>query len=107
MFAGAGISQNGALFSYHANWEAPGRWVVEILTKKHRLIFRPLEKLQIQRIGSITAEEFLIDTRLDVNFKPGLFLQVEHFLMQKKGVLLRIQEQLKNLEYYKKINFGK
>jgi len=30
VFAGAGMSDNGALFSYHANWESAGRWGVEI-----------------------------------------------------------------------------
>ena len=44
IFAGAGVSETGALFSYQANWESAGRWSLEILTKKHRLIFRPLEK---------------------------------------------------------------
>jgi predicted dehydrogenase len=56
VFSGAGISENGALFSYHANWEAPGRWVLEILTNKHRLVFKPMESLQIQKIGSIALE---------------------------------------------------
>ena len=38
LVAGAGVTENGALFSYHANWEAPGRWSVEIMTKKRRLM---------------------------------------------------------------------
>ena len=49
-FSGAGISNKNALFAYHANWQGPGRWSMEFLTKKHRLIFRPIEKLQIQKL---------------------------------------------------------
>ena len=34
VFAGAGITKKNVLFSYNANWGAPGRWGVEIMTKK-------------------------------------------------------------------------
>jgi predicted dehydrogenase len=80
VFAGAGITVSGALFSYSANWEAPGRWVLELLSKKHRLIFRPMESLQIQKIGSVVAEPVELDDSLDKEFKPGLYLQTKTFL---------------------------
>ena len=99
VFAGAGISETGALFSYQANWEAPGRWGVEILTKKHRLILRPLEKLQIQKIGSINVEYVDIDDRLDVEFKPGIYKQVETFLYAENS-LLGILLHEKFFEFY-------
>ena len=35
VFTGAGITNTGALFSYQANWNAPGRWGIEILTSQH------------------------------------------------------------------------
>ena len=80
VFAGTGITDKGALFSYHANWAAPGRWGVDILTEKHRLIFRPLEKLRIQKLKSISEEPVEIDDTLDTKFKPGLYLQTLGFL---------------------------
>ena len=73
-----------ALFSYHANWEAPGRWSVEILTPKHRLYFKPMETLQIQEIGSVAVNPVQIDDTLDKEFKPGLYLQVKSFLDGKQ-----------------------
>ena len=82
VFAGAGISQAGALFSYQANWEAPGRWGVEILTRKHRFILRPLEKLHIQKINTVSIENVPIDDQLDIDFKPGLYLETESFLRE-------------------------
>jgi len=84
IFAGAGITENGALFSYYANWESAGRWSVEMLTKEHRLIFQPLEKLQIQKRGSIQID-FVdgIDYSLDERYKPGLYLQTANFLNGK------------------------
>jgi predicted dehydrogenase len=80
VFSGAGITESGALFSYHANWAAPGRWGVDILTDRHRLIFRPLEKIRIQKLKSITEEPVEIDDTLDKKFKPGLYLQTLGFL---------------------------
>lgn len=103
VYAGAGISEKGALFSYQANWEAPGRWGVEVLTKKHRLIFRPLEKLQIQKVGSVQIESFAIDDALDKTYKPGLYRQVEAFINGENEMLCTLEEQCHNLEIYGKM----
>lgn len=80
IFAGAGVTESGALFSYQANWESAGRWGVELLTRNNRLILRPLEKLQVQPKGSIRADFLEIDYSLDEEFKPGLFHQTRNFL---------------------------
>ena len=103
IFAGAGATEKGALFSYQANWESPGRWWVEILTKKHRLILRPMEKLQIQNIGSVQIEEVKINDAIDIKYKAGLYGQVEAYLSGKKGRLCTIDEQVNNLKIYQKI----
>ena len=103
-FSGAGISQNKALFSYQANWDAPGRWGVEIITKKHRLIFRPLEKLQIQKKGSIEINYVEIDNTLDVKYKPGFYKQVVAFLSEDYGDFCTIVDQQNNIQkVYNKI----
>lgn len=80
IFCGAGVTKQGSLFSYHSNWEAPGRWSVEILTRRHRLSFKPLEHLFIQKIGSLNYEEVILDDKLDHDFKPGLYRQVKNFV---------------------------
>ena len=79
-YVGAGITDTNALFSYHANWKAPGRWFLEILTLKHRLIFKPFEFLKIQEIGSVKLNEVEIDYSLEKDFKPGLYKQTKAFL---------------------------
>lgn len=107
VFAGAGISERGALFSYHANWEAPGRWSVEALTRKHRLIFRPMEQLHVQRIGSVVIEKLEIDDQFDKNFKPGLYLQVEAFIHSKSDLLLGLSEHITLLDCYDLVHRGK
>lgn len=105
-FSGAGISSTGALFSYCADWCAPGRWGVEVLTKYHRLIFRPMEQLQIQQIDSIVIEAVNdIDYMLDEKFKPGLYKQVYNFLeLNSNNSLCCLSEHIENLKYYQKIS---
>ena len=93
-FAGCGVTADKATFSYQANWDAPGRWVLEVLTAKHRLIFKPLEKLQIQKKGAVAVDFVDVDDHLDVEYKPGLYKQDEDFLSGESSQLPSIQDQL-------------
>lgn len=107
-FSGAGISDKNALFSYQANWESAGRWSVEILTKEHRLIFRPMEKLLIQKRGSIAQVfEENIDYAIDQQYKPGLYLQTKNFLDENFNGMCLLCEQLNMMNFYKNITNGK
>lgn len=104
IFSGAGKSENNALFSYHANWESAGRWSVEVLTKEHKLILRPMEKLQIQKRGTVTqnfVEE--IDYLHDDKYKPGVYLQTKYFLENHFEGLCTIEEQKNIIDIYNKM----
>ncbi len=103
IFAGAGIADNGALFSYHANWESAGRWAVEIMTRKSRLIFRPMEKLQIQEKGQFEITEVAIGNDLDLQFKPGIFRQLEAFLAGEFRELCTIASQAQKMELFQRM----
>lgn len=106
-FSGAGVSEKGALFNYHANWESAGRWSVEILTKEHRLIFRPMEKLMIQKRGTI-SQDFVenVDYSLDEKYKPGLFIQTQKFLNNDFKDMCLLEEQSEMMDiYYKMANY--
>lgn len=103
VFAGAGVSESGALFSYQANWESAGRWSVEMLTKNHRLIFRPMEKLQIQKKGSVAVEFAVCDYNLDEQFKPGLFLQTKNFINNVNDGMCPIEYHSSVMNMYNKI----
>lgn len=107
VYSGAGRTVNGALFSYQANWLSPGRWGAEFMTANHRLIYRPLEKLQIQKHGSVAIDYIDIDDEIDQKFKPGLFLEVKHFLEDSLHPnMITISEHFNNVEsYYNKILF--
>jgi predicted dehydrogenase len=102
-FAGAGITDKDVVFSYHADWEAPGRWSVEVLTRKRRLIFRPMEQLQVTALASVTVEKVQLDDELDTRFKPGLYRQTQAFLTQDESYFCTVEAQLLNARIYSEI----
>lgn len=104
IFYGAGKTKSGILFQYSANWESAGRWGVEILTPKRKIILRPLETVQIQPRGKVKAEELSIDDSLDKEFKAGNFLQTKSFIENDDKYLLNIHDQFKHFHWYEKIN---
>lgn len=106
VFAGAGVTQQGALFNYGAAWQSPGRWVIEMLTRKHRLYFKPMETLQIQEIGSVAVNPVEIDNRLDVDFKPGFYLQTQAFLAGDYTRFCTVAQQKEHIERYYKAMSG-
>lgn len=93
-FHGAGVSERGIPFSYQADWEAPGRWGVELLTRHNRYLLRPMEALQVIPLGSVEPQQVDLDNTLDLQFKPGLFRQCDAFLSPK---IDGIQQQLCSL----------
>jgi predicted dehydrogenase len=102
-FCGSGVTEQGVLFSYHADWEAPGRWGVEVLTRKRRFIFRPMEKLQVTHLGSVKVESMTLDDRLDKDFKPGLYEQTKAFLAKDNRLFDTIEAQLRHCQIYDKM----
>ncbi len=55
-FTGAGVTEHGVLFSYHADWNSAGRWGIEIMTPQSAYRLIPLEKLFHCAKGSINWE---------------------------------------------------
>ena len=102
-FCGAGITKNNVVFSYHADWSAPGRWSVEILTTKNRYILKPLEKLQVVRLGSVNLENIEINDQVDIQYKPGIYNQLKAFLNEDDINFCSIEEQLQHIDIYNKI----
>ena len=102
-FSGAGITDQDVLFSYFADWEAPGRWGVEVLTRKNRLILRPMEQLQLTPLGSVKVQSVNLEDKLDHDFKPGLYLQTKSFLRQDATHFCTLEDQVKHAEFYEKM----
>ncbi|MBR2260543.1 MAG: Gfo/Idh/MocA family oxidoreductase [Paludibacteraceae bacterium] len=107
VFVGSGLTDKNIYFSYASNWDAPGRWGVELLTCKHRLYLRPMEKLAIQKINSVAVEEFPIDDAYDVMYKPGIYNEVCDFLSGLPSDKLKtIDDQLRSIAVYEQILYG-
>jgi len=102
-FCGSGITDQNVLFSYLADWEAPGRWGVEVLTKKNRYILKPLEELQVVRLGSVKIESIKIDDQLDKLFKPGIYKQIKAFIDEDDNNFCSIESQLMHMDIYNKM----
>lgn len=106
-FAGAGRTDKNVLFNYQANWDAPGRWAVEMLTSKHRIYLKPMEQLQLQDKGSVKVYPVEIDDRLDKEFKPGFYLETKAFLEGDTSRLCAFEQQKEHVEMIFKKILGK
>lgn len=102
-YCGAGVTDQGILFNYHADWEAPGRWGVELMTRKRRFILRPMEQLQVIQLGSVKVDHIQLEDLLDTEFKPGLYAQTKAFLDGGDHRLLSVAEQLQHCAIYDKM----
>ena len=102
-FHGAGLTEYGIPFAYQSDWEAPGRWGIEILTRKNRYILRPLEVLQAVPLGSTECLTIPIDDAVDKIQKPGLYLQCQAFLSCETERLCTLSEQIKAFPIYARI----
>ena len=100
VFSGSGKTVNDVLFSYNANWSSAGRWGIEINLTDCKLILKPLEKLFIQKKGSLDIKEIEIDNDL---YKPGLYNEVKDFLNSNDKSLCSLNEQINNFKWYYKI----
>ncbi len=103
VFAGSGILDSGALFSYQADWSSAGRWSIEVTTSKRKYVLAPMEKLQSIEIGTVKLESTDIDYEIDNQFKPGLYRQVEAFIANSFEHHCDISEHLTNMPFYNKI----
>lgn len=89
-YVGAGITDSGATFSYHSNWESAGRWYLEICTNQSKYILSPIEELKMISRGSINQIKIEIDNEI---FKPGLLGMIKDFVHDQKK-LKTLEEQL-------------
>jgi predicted dehydrogenase len=107
VFVGHGQNATGGLISWHANWAAPGRWGVEVMTAHRRLILQPMEKLRVQEQGSFAETEVALDETEDLRYKPGLLRQLRAFLYgEDDGRLPDLAEHARKMAFYEVIRTG-
>lgn len=107
VFAGHGLTGSGAMFSYHANWLAPGRWGVEVMTRQRRLVLQPMEQLFCQEHSGFNLAAVTLEDELDTLYKPGIYRQTEAFLAGgPDGRLLSLAEHARLFSIYATIRDG-
>ncbi len=99
-FSGSGLTSKNVLFSYFADWSSAGRWGIELMTKKRRIVLRPLEEIKVINIGSIKEEKLEINNIIDTNYKPGIFKMVESFFENNDDRFCTICEQFSHMDLY-------
>lgn len=101
-FCGSGLTTRGVTFAYQANWKAPGRWWVEVMSEKRRFRMCPMESVQVQPKGQVTWTEVPLEATKDKEFKPGLYDMVAAFLSDAPPpTLCRFDEQMRMLACYR------
>lgn len=103
IFTGSGISDKDIPFTYHTNFLAPGRWAVEVLTKKHRLYFKPVEKLSVQKMDSLEIQEVPIEDELEKEYSHGIYRMVDDFLNTQSSRLCTLDYHADMFKHYTKI----
>ena len=53
-----------------------------------------MESISVQEKGTVAVVEYKIDDHLDLQFKPGLFLQIDSFINELNGSLLSIEDHI-------------
>lgn len=107
VFTGHARNRAGALMSWHANWMAPGRWGLEVMTAEHRLILQPLEQLRVQSHDSFAEVAQELEDAEDHAFKPGLLRQVRAFLYGEDIDLLpTLHAHAQTMPYYEVVRTG-
>jgi hypothetical protein len=92
------------LFSYLSNWESAGRWAIELFTTQRRIYLKPIERIGIQKKGTLEIVDYEYDNSIDQHFKPGLYRQTEAFLAEENSRLLTLKEHIKmTKEIYSKM----
>lgn len=103
-FAGSGVTHNGTVFSYRADWDAPGRWGITAYTKNYKLELIPLEQLHVTKRNSTTSKAITFNEPKTVDFKPGLYQQIVDFMSDDaSSVLCSLYEHARSFRYYQYI----
>jgi len=102
IFAGAGRTNTGALFTYRANWLVPGSWRIELQTARRQFVFAPLERPIWKENSAVEFQS--VEAGSDSPFKAGVEAMLAAFLDGKDAnSLCRLDEQIKRADFYNRI----
>ena len=105
IFTGSGISCNNIPFSYHANWESAGRWMVEVMTQHNSYRLMPLEELFVCKKGSTEWNPVTFNST-STKTKSGILEQIVIMLdksLEKFCPLITLEQSIDYIRIAQKI----
>lgn len=72
IFFGKGNFKSNIKFTCKADWNGPGRWGIEIVSKEFKYILSPLEKVKKMGLENFDIFNVELENKDDIEFKPGL-----------------------------------
>ncbi len=89
--------KNGDIVEFKSFWNMPAPWKIDISNEKIFIQLMPIEIISYRtNLKKVDIKDFKFDKE-DQNFKPGFFLQSQHF----KKELKNIKNNLVNLKQYR------
>ena len=95
---------SGDIGVYRALWNLPGPWSVKVFLEKGSYILQPIEKIMFRKFNSRQEKMIKINDRDDINFKPGLKMQVNAFINAINGVPNKLPKITESFRLMKLIN---
>ena len=103
IFSGNGKFNSKINFTYKADWNGPGRWAIELVSKKFKYILSPLEEVKKMNLNNFQIENALFDNNDDIEFKPGLKKMVNEFSIDNFKNFISLEDYKKTLLIINKI----
>ena len=95
---------SGDIGVYRALWNLPGPWSVKVFLEKGSYILQPIEKIIFRKFNSRQEKIIKINDRDDINFKPGLKMQVNAFINAINSVPNKLPKITESFRLMKLIN---
>jgi predicted dehydrogenase len=102
-FSGAGVTDKDIIFSYRADWDSSGRWGLMAYTKNFCFQLVPMENLHIVERNSVVKEEIILNSDIDLEFKPGLYHQIKAFISENDQDICLLKDHIQNFKFYEQI----
>lgn len=102
-FVGSGVTERNVLYSYRSDWDSQGRWGVTVYSESYSYSLCPLEGLSRIPRNSVVPEQVEVEDNLDLDFKPGLYKQVQGFLTRTTEGMCSLEEHIELFKTYEQI----
>ncbi len=101
--------KNGDIVEFKSFWNMPAPWKISVSTKSMFIELKPIEKISYRTINKKVVFKDIKLNNKDEIFKPGFFMQSQHFLKElknKKNNLVKLKQYCQSVFLINKIFFN-